>query len=68
MSFAKRVLDGVGWFNVGLKMNFFLALFLVAAPLTILISGETLTRTELLDKLGLWAILGLFLCCRFQSL
>lgn len=59
MSFAKRVLDGVGWFNVGLKMNFFLALFLVAAPLTILISGETLTRTELLDKLGLWAILGL---------
>lgn len=61
MSFAKKVLDGAGWFNVGLKMNFVLALLMVGAPLTILVTGETLTRTELLDKLGLWAIVGLIM-------
>ncbi|MCT4627285.1 SpoIIE family protein phosphatase [Halodesulfovibrio sp.] len=61
MSVARRLMDGAGWFNVRIKMCFFLALTMVGAPLTILVTGETLNRTELLDKLGLWAIVGLIL-------
>ena len=68
MSIAKKILDVAGWFNVGMKMNFFLALLMVGAPLTILISGETLSRTELLDKLGLWAIVGLILLLPLSKL
>ncbi|OBQ52134.1 PP2C family protein-serine/threonine phosphatase [Halodesulfovibrio spirochaetisodalis] len=68
MSFARRFMDSAGWFNVGMKMNFFLALLLVGAPLVILVTGETLTRTELLDKLGLWAIAGLILLLPLSKL
>lgn len=68
MSFARKVVDAIAWSHLGMKMNVALLLLTVGAPLAILVSGEKLSRTELLDSLGLWAIMGLLLTLPLSKL
>lgn len=68
MSFMQKVVDSIAWSHIGMKMNVAMLLLTVGAPLTILVLGEGLTRTELLDNLGLWAIMGLVLTLPLSKL
>lgn len=68
MSLVEKTMDFLGWSNIKLKMNFVLALLLVATPLVILVSAESLTKTELIDQLGIWVISGLIILFPLSAL
>ncbi|MCG8530671.1 MAG: SpoIIE family protein phosphatase [Desulfovibrionales bacterium] len=67
MPLSEKILTEAGWMNIKIKMNIVLGVLLVATPLVILVTAEPLTKTEVVDQLGLWVIAGLILLYPLSS-